>query len=302
MPEQEEPTYACRVCGRRFIRTSLDKHEPVCKKLNNLNRKVFDSGKQRATGSDISINDVRRAQKEKEKAGGQFSRPKTQWRERHQDFQEAISASKKTGAPLPPPPKTSVPSDYVQCEYCGRNFNERAAERHVPFCREQQTRKGPLKPKTREGRNDMRTRSQSRTRDESRRKSHEDRPPRTSNIRPTANSAGVRDIPPVTPNRRSNSAPRTPAQPSRLKAPISNIDLLAQDQATNTPLRGHPENANRRKPRKPVMAGHQRHGTVGRHETEQRGMVAEQETGRRLGIRPEHGTRQDTVPGRRMVR
>ncbi|CAJ0583700.1 unnamed protein product, partial [Mesorhabditis spiculigera] len=270
MPEQEEPTYACRVCGRRFIRTSLDKHEPVCKKLNNLNRKVFDSGKQRATGSDISINDVRRAQKEKEKAGGQFSRPKTQWRERHQDFQEAISASKK---PLAKP---------------------LSAHRPLPT--------GDHQPKTREGRNDMRTRSQSRTRDESRRKSHEDRPPRTSNIRPTANSAGVRDIPPVTPNRRSNSAPRTPAQPSRLKAPISNIDLLAQDQATNTPLRGHPENANRRKPRKPVMAGHQRHGTVGRHETEQRGMVAEQETGRRLGIRPEHGTRQDTVPGRRMVR
>ena len=43
-----------------------EKHEPVCKKLSNLNRKPFDSGKQRATGSDISIQDVRKARKEKE--------------------------------------------------------------------------------------------------------------------------------------------------------------------------------------------------------------------------------------------
>ena len=26
-------------------------------------------------------------------------------------------------------------SDYVQCEYCGRNFSSNAAERHIPFCR-----------------------------------------------------------------------------------------------------------------------------------------------------------------------
>ncbi|CAJ0935059.1 unnamed protein product, partial [Mesorhabditis belari] len=242
MPESDEPTYACKVCGRQFVRSSLDKHEPVCKKLTNMNRKIFDSGKQRATGSDINIGDVRRAQKEREQNGGQFNRPKTQWRQRHTDFIEAISASKKvdyalkTGAPLPPPPKTSVPSDYVQCEYCGRNFNERAAERHVPFCREQHAKKPMtktmIKPlsahrplptadqaKTRDGRRDTRTRSDSRTRDEPRRKSIDSRPPKTSSNRPVAGSAGVREIPPVTPNRRSNSAPRTPAQPSRLKAP-----------------------------------------------------------------------------------
>ncbi|VDO77103.1 unnamed protein product, partial [Heligmosomoides polygyrus] len=30
---------------------------------------------------------------------------------------------------------------YVQCDYCGRNFSESAAERHIPFCREQNSRK-----------------------------------------------------------------------------------------------------------------------------------------------------------------
>ncbi|GMR33315.1 hypothetical protein PMAYCL1PPCAC_03510, partial [Pristionchus mayeri] len=143
-----EPTFPCRTCGRNFIKSSLEKHEPVCKKLAKLNRKPFDSGKQRATGSDITIHDVRRAAKEKQQLGGQFPRPKTQWRERHTDFIEAVSSSKKvdyaikTGAPLPPPPKTSTPSDYVHCPCCGRSFSQQAAERHIPFCKEQAARKG----------------------------------------------------------------------------------------------------------------------------------------------------------------
>lgn len=48
--------------------------------------------------------------------GGVFPRPQTNWRERHGNFIDAVSSSKrvdyalKTGAPLPPPPKTAVPS------------------------------------------------------------------------------------------------------------------------------------------------------------------------------------------------
>ncbi|VDP10290.1 unnamed protein product [Heligmosomoides polygyrus] len=94
------------------------KHEPACKKLSKLNRKPFDSGKQRATGSDITYADVKRAQKEREKMGGIYPRPQTNWKERHETFIDAVSSSKKvdyaikTGAPLPPPPRTAVPSDY----------------------------------------------------------------------------------------------------------------------------------------------------------------------------------------------
>lgn len=48
--------------------------------------------------------------------------------------------------PLPPgitvpPPEPSVPNpDYVQCPYCKRRFQEHAAERHIPFCKEQNAR------------------------------------------------------------------------------------------------------------------------------------------------------------------
>ncbi|KAK6761839.1 hypothetical protein RB195_022793 [Necator americanus] len=165
MPEKgsaikDEPTLPCKICNRRFIRSSLIKHEPVCKKLSTLSRKPFDSGKQRATGSDITYADVVRAAKEREKLGGIYPRPLTNWKDRHETFIDAVSSSKKvdyaikTGAPLPPPPRTAVPSDYVQCNYCGRNFSEKAAERHIPFCREQSTKKltkSPAWPLTTKG-------------------------------------------------------------------------------------------------------------------------------------------------------
>uniref|UniRef100_A0A0N5BAX7 Zinc finger C2HC domain-containing protein 1A n=1 Tax=Strongyloides papillosus TaxID=174720 RepID=A0A0N5BAX7_STREA len=140
-------TYPCPICGRKFIQESLKKHEIACQKLNSKKRKVFDSGKQRATGSDINYKDIKKVQNEKQKFGGTFPRPKTNWKERHETFIGAVSASKqveiaiKTGAPLPPPPKATVPNDYIECEFCGRNFNEKAAERHIPFCKEQSMRK-----------------------------------------------------------------------------------------------------------------------------------------------------------------
>ena len=143
----DQPTFQCRHCSRRFIQSSLEKHEPACKKLTKMQRKVFDSGKQRAIGSDIPLKDIRKAAKEREKAGGVFPRPQTHWRERHEEFMGVVSASKqvgqalKTGAPLPPPPKTALHADYVRCEFCARTFNKNAAERHIEFCKEQNARR-----------------------------------------------------------------------------------------------------------------------------------------------------------------
>uniref|UniRef100_A0A915CNM1 Zinc finger C2HC domain-containing protein 1B n=1 Tax=Ditylenchus dipsaci TaxID=166011 RepID=A0A915CNM1_9BILA len=133
--ESTEPTFPCKLCG-------------PCKKLTKMQRKVFDSGKQRAANSDVPYKDIKKAAKDKEKHGGVFPRPATHWRERHEDFINAVSASKhvkealKTGKPLPPPPKSAVNSDYICCVHCGRNFNEKAADRHIAFCKEQTQRKG----------------------------------------------------------------------------------------------------------------------------------------------------------------
>ena len=40
--------------------------------------------------------------------------------------------------PLPRPSKPNP--DYVQCPHCGRRFEEFAAERHMPFCKEKHSR------------------------------------------------------------------------------------------------------------------------------------------------------------------
>ncbi|VDM95051.1 unnamed protein product [Thelazia callipaeda] len=114
------------------------KHEPVCQRMTKVKRKVFDSGRQRATGSDITIENVRNARKEREKLGGTFPRPQTGWRERHETFVTAVSSSKTvTETPSQEPAKTLLPKGYVKCEYCGRSFNDAASQRHIPFCKTQ---------------------------------------------------------------------------------------------------------------------------------------------------------------------
>ncbi len=127
-PPPGEPTFPCRLCGRKFVRATLAKHEEICKRQAQKKRKTFESGKQRASGSDIPLQSVVAVKKEIERNAGKFQPPKTHWREKHDRFIEAIRAAKgvdtalRTGGPLPPPPRSYVPSDYVKCEHCGRNF------------------------------------------------------------------------------------------------------------------------------------------------------------------------------------
>uniref|UniRef100_A0A1I7ZUK6 Zinc finger C2HC domain-containing protein 1A n=1 Tax=Steinernema glaseri TaxID=37863 RepID=A0A1I7ZUK6_9BILA len=250
-----EETFPCSMCGRSFIKSSLEKHEPACRKITNLNRKKFDSGKQRADGSDVTLQGVRKAQKEREKMGGSFPRPKTSWREKHTTFITAVASSKqveyalKSGAPLPPPPKTSVPSDYVQCEYCGRNFNQNAAERHIPFCREQQMRNRRSTSHSRVPHTPL---NKPKTAQRSSSSSRPPLPPTTGHGAPSLANGGTahsfranrppsrrsssdrsdtaksragtqRPAQPTSSSRRSTSAPRTSQSPSRsqLKTPTS---------------------------------------------------------------------------------
>ena len=45
-----------------------------------------------------------------------------------------------SGKRVPPPRPSQSNPDYVQCPYCARRFEEYAAERHVPFCKERHSR------------------------------------------------------------------------------------------------------------------------------------------------------------------
>ncbi|XP_044150119.1 zinc finger C2HC domain-containing protein 1A isoform X2 [Bufo gargarizans] len=143
--EDVEETYSaddfkpCKICGRTFLPNALRKHLPVCQKTLSKKRKVFDSSRQRAEGTDIStIKPIKQ----------RLEPPKKQsnWRRKHEDFIATIRAAKgltqilKEGGDLPPPPPPSYDPDYVQCPYCQRRFNEKSADRHIGFCKEQAAR------------------------------------------------------------------------------------------------------------------------------------------------------------------
>ncbi|XP_072323606.1 zinc finger C2HC domain-containing protein 1A [Scyliorhinus torazame] len=135
----------CRTCGRTFLPAVRVKHEPICQKSAHKRRKAFDSSRQRAEGTDISIIKPLKPKLEPPK------KP-SNWRMKHENFIATIRAAKKinqtmkVGGALPPPPPPLYDPDYVQCPYCQRRFNENAADRHVSFCKEQAARIAKSKP------------------------------------------------------------------------------------------------------------------------------------------------------------
>lgn len=113
----------------------------ICQKSAAKKRKVFDSSRQRAEGTDLPTLKPLKPKAEPPK------KP-SNWRRKHEDFIAAIRAARsvsqgtKDGEPLPPPPPPSYDPDYIQCPYCQRRFNENAADRHIKFCQEQAARMG----------------------------------------------------------------------------------------------------------------------------------------------------------------
>ncbi|KAM4534206.1 zinc finger C2HC domain-containing protein 1A isoform 2-T2 [Odontesthes bonariensis] len=129
----------CNACKRWFFPKVLEKHAKICQKTATKRRKVFDSSRQRAEGTDISTLKPIKPKAEPPK------KP-SNWRKKHEDFIATIRAAKtvtqvmKDGGPLPPPPPPTYDPDYIQCPYCQRRFNESAADRHMKFCQEQAAR------------------------------------------------------------------------------------------------------------------------------------------------------------------
>lgn len=140
-PDQER----CDTCGRGFDRGRIEKHRGICKKAASKKVKVFDATKMRTKGTEVEAY-VKRGLHKKE-----VPVKKSNWRAVHEEFIQTVRQAKvmqdhlaKGGklSDLPPPPPSSNP-DYVPCPYCGRKFNESAAERHIPRCKEVSARKRP---------------------------------------------------------------------------------------------------------------------------------------------------------------
>ncbi|KAM8731459.1 zinc finger C2HC domain-containing protein 1A isoform 1-T1 [Acanthopagrus schlegelii] len=144
-----EDLLQCHICNRSFFPKVLEKHTKICQKSATKRRKVFDSSRQRAEGTDIPtlkpIKPKSQSSSSSEKKAEPPKKP-SNWRKKHEDFIATIRAAKvvsqviKDGGPLPPPPPPTYDPDYVQCPYCQRRFNENAADRHIKFCQEQHAR------------------------------------------------------------------------------------------------------------------------------------------------------------------
>ncbi|NWH48606.1 ZC21C protein, partial [Fregata magnificens] len=137
----------CSFCGRKFLCTRLEKHTSICSKSQGSKRKVFDSSRARARGTELE-----QYQQWKSSEGPQNKPPRrNNWRQKHEFFiqtlrqarqvQQVLSKGGKV-SDLPPLPPIDNP-DYVACPYCRRRFAPQAAERHIPKCKTIKNRPPP---------------------------------------------------------------------------------------------------------------------------------------------------------------
>ncbi|XP_071453760.1 zinc finger C2HC domain-containing protein 1C-like [Hetaerina americana] len=144
----------CSNCGRHFAADRLALHQTICVKTTKKKRKVFDPTKMRVKGTEAEAYLRHSAASKANKAP---PATKSDWRRKHEDFIRSIRDAKAAQAyvaaggklsDLPPPPPMDT-SDLIPCPHCGRKFNDAAAERHIPRCKDIVNK--PKPPPTRPG-------------------------------------------------------------------------------------------------------------------------------------------------------
>ncbi|XP_050831551.1 zinc finger C2HC domain-containing protein 1C [Serinus canaria] len=145
---EEEGFGQCSFCKRKFLCARLEKHMSICGKNQDSKRKVFDSSKARARGTELE-----KYQQQKSSRSPQSKTPprKNNWKQKHEalihimsqarQVDQILSKERKVSG-LPPLPPIENP-DYVACTYCGRKFAPRVAERHIPKCKNIRNRPPP---------------------------------------------------------------------------------------------------------------------------------------------------------------
>ena len=145
-PSTPIPLTSCGCCGRNFHPDVVEKHFEICQKnqINASKRKKFDSTKMRAKDTEVEkLLEERRFLPSHMREKPKLPVKKSNWKAKHDDFIRTIRAARgedtQNSQSQRDAPRMINP-DYVQCEYCSRRFNEAAADRHIPFCKEQQNR------------------------------------------------------------------------------------------------------------------------------------------------------------------
>jgi hypothetical protein len=142
----------CPDCGRKFNPIPYEKHIKICAKVFLQKRKAFDSKKMRIADNPELLK-IQQEKKKEERVTKKKKAPVREeqvvgggdkggkWKEQSNAFREAmkharlVAQAEKNGGPMPVMVASAPDPSLVPCPNCGRTFNERAAERHIPQCK-----------------------------------------------------------------------------------------------------------------------------------------------------------------------
>lgn len=155
--DPNQPQMECPDCGRKFNESAFARHVKICKKVFVEKRKTFDSSKHRVAEAE-QLKLMKKAKEEERRKARQTAMQKgrqqagkgnddvivqekiPKWKADREQFLAAIKAGKAfskaqaEGKPLPPMEPSGPDPTLTPCPHCGRRFNEKAAERHIPQC------------------------------------------------------------------------------------------------------------------------------------------------------------------------
>ncbi|KAM5244615.1 zinc finger C2HC domain-containing protein 1C isoform 1-T2 [Hipposideros larvatus] len=143
---QEPELGKCSHCGRKFLLLRLERHSNVCSRMQGSKRKVFDSSRARAKGTELE-----QYLNWKGPASVKAEPPrKSNWRQKHESFIRTLRQAREVQqviakghhSDLPPIPPAENP-DYLQCPHCSLHFAPKVAERHIPKCKTIKSRPPP---------------------------------------------------------------------------------------------------------------------------------------------------------------
>lgn len=83
----------CAICSRTFKPQSLEKHTKICEKAAAKKRKPFDSAKQRIQGTELA-EFLPKHGKRRIFHEDKSSKPKSSWKQTHDEFLRAIRAAR----------------------------------------------------------------------------------------------------------------------------------------------------------------------------------------------------------------
>ncbi|XP_027787546.1 zinc finger C2HC domain-containing protein 1C [Marmota flaviventris] len=144
----EEPELGkCSHCGRKFLLLRLERHSAICGRMQGSKRKVFDSSRARAKGTELE-----QYLNWKGPAAVKVEPPrKNNWRQKHESFIHTLRHAREIQQIIakggkPSDLHTILPAenpDYIQCPHCSRHFAPKVAERHIPKCKTIKNRPPP---------------------------------------------------------------------------------------------------------------------------------------------------------------